>query len=758
MDFIIRNSFLSGVIASPRGGSLDNDNRFRRYRTSVRTTATIGGNDDSRTTSIFYEVGRAVNTKGRALNRPSDGALCIEAAYPTNTVLAEDFIGLAKKYTNFSASFEYSSLAGVAERLARALAASSVFTDVDSNDIRGGAGLVVNAVGTYDGPISSLTNTVYIPRLVNSSITGEVFSVLANAVSGEGSSVATDIIELDAGTRQPLIPEVDPAGLAAACVDALRIVGSNMIASDQGPLFSLAVTRGIHRVLSVVGHTDEGGITRDLLRCSSFAPPFGGIHYALEPYAGLPALQFTAFPAYAAYVDSIALTTAAVVAHADPGVMYGGSWFPTFYNGTADSDGTVRPGQNQAGTAAMANRNRAQLLGSAPAFFSEYIRGLATIFGASGDSSLACRFMGAASYALPQDPRHLRYATVSPWFWIEPTGLLPHDFLGSKAEANGAGSFAWKDTTRTRVAWDELTQHGEADTTFSAYVARFRSPRQQWFFAHWMNHPLNGLGAIRVRQLDPNGIVQPGQCVAHPDVRDRVEADLPFTDYLWTRGQSPPPAPGELLNLSGSVGFLVRHLTYDDDGVPHEEHVPTRREFLDTTVTIEVGRPVGIATGASNAGDNHVRRARTKAANELAAARRRAAVFGRADVAEMPILTSAPALAPPPSAGLERGSDPGGSGSQRRAVPAGLPGNDTWAREPTGAPRNPVPHHQPLRAPQLARQAGGLGGGAAPIPPPPPGVPAPPALPPADDDNAPPAPVATAPPVADPQAMVGDQI
>ncbi|BCA66667.1 coat protein [Colletotrichum fructicola victorivirus 1] len=747
MDSIVRNSFLAGVIASPRGGVINADNQFRRYRTSVRTTATIGGNDDSRVTSIFYEVGRAVNTKGRALNRPGDDALRVEAAYPTNTVLAEDFIGLAKKYTNFSASFEYSSLAGVAERLARALAASSIFQDVDSNDIRGGAALVVNALGTYDGPINSLTNTVYVPRLVNSTLTGDVFTVIANAVSGEGSSVATDVIELDAATRQPLIPEVDAAGVPAACVDALRIIGANMIASDQGPLFSLAVTRGIHRVLSVVGHTDEGGILRDLLRCSSFAPPFGGIHYGLEPYAGIPALQYTTYNAYAAYVDSIALATAAVCVHADPGLVYGGRWFPTLYNGTSDADGIVRPGQDQPGTPAMADRNRSQLLASVNKFYQEYIRGISIVFGATGDVSLACRFQGAASYSLPQNPRHLRYPTVTPWFWVEPTGILPHDFMGSAAELNGIASFAYKDTTRTRSAWEHLTQVGEADSTFSAYVAEFRSPRQQWFFNHWLGHPLNGLGAVRVRQLDPNAIIQPGACLAHPDIRDRVEADLPFTDYLWTRGQSPFPAPGELLNLAGTVGFLVRHLTYNDDGIPHEEHLPSRREFLDTSVTIEVGRPIGLPNGLTNAGDNNSRRARTRASNELAASRRRAAVFGRPDVGEMPTLSSAPQTrTPPPPRDADRGSDPGGNISQRRAAPAGVPPNDTWEREPTGDQRDAVPHHQPLRFPQLARQAGGLGGGAAPIPPAPPGG-QPPAVPPPGDDNAPPAPVAPAPPI-----------
>ncbi|AZT88632.1 coat protein [Colletotrichum eremochloae totivirus 1] len=756
MDSVVRNSFLAGVIASPRGGNLTADNQFRRYRTLVRTTSTIGGNQDTRNASIFYEVGRAVNTKGRALNRPQDEAVRVEASYPTNSVLAEDFIGLAKKYTNFSANFQYTSLAGVAERLARALAACSVFDNVESTDIRGGAALVVNALGTYDGPVNSLTSVVYIPRLVNNTLTGDVFSVLANAVAGEGSSVATDVIELNATTRQPIIPDVDAAGLPSAIVDALRLVGANMVASDQGPLFSLAVTRGIHRVLTVVGHADEGGITRDLLRCGSFAPPFGGIHYGLEPYAGLPALQFNAYQGYAAYVDSIALTTAALVVHADPGCTYSGEWFPTVINGTAATDPTVRPGQNQEGTAAMSARNRSQLLAAQSSFWQEYVRGLGRIFAAEGDASVACRFAQAASYGLTADPRHLRYPSVAPWFWVEPTGLLPHDFLGSRAEENGVASFGWRDSMRTKPAWEHIELVGEADSAFSAYRVKLRSPRQAWFFNHWLGHPLNGLGAIRLRQLDPNGIVHPGPNDANPDVRDRVEADLPFTDYLWTRGQSPFCAPGEFLNLGLSAAFLVRHLTFDDDGIPTEEHVPTRREFLDTTVSLEVGRPIGIATGQSNYGDSNARRARTRATNELAAARRRAALFGRSDIAELPTLTSAPGYGFRPHASATTGGTQGGTRAVTLGRVAAPPPNDENERQPDGVARDPTPHHQPLRAPQLARQAGGLGGGTAPIGAPPQGGP-PPGGP--GDDDQPPAPVAPAPNVdgaAPPQRAVGD--
>lgn len=750
MTAVIRNSFLASVLAQPRGGRINNANSYRRYRANVRTSALIGGNEDSRMTQISYEIGRVSNTKGQALARPGDNALLVDAAYPTAGALAEDFVGLAKKFTNFSASFEFSALAGVVERLARGLAATSIYDDVDSTDLRAGRALNINALGTYDGPVNSLTNTVFIPRLVNSSLTGDVFAVLVNAVAGEGATVATDVIELDAITRQPVVPLVDAAGLPRAIVDALRLLASNMIASDQGPLFALAFTRGLHRTLSVVGHTDEGGITRDLLRTANFGVPFGGIHYGLEPYAGIPALSSNNATDIAVYVDSLALTSAALVAHCDPGETYDGRWLPTFYLGTSADDPTVRPGDDQEGTAAMADRNRAQLLANLPKFADLYVPALGRLFAAEGDTRVGTAFLRASCSLLGMNNRHLRYASVAPWFWIEPTSLLPHDFAGTPAEEEGFASHGGRDSLRTKPAWEDIVAAGPGDTAFSGYHASFRGARASWFFLHWLGNPSNGLGAISVRQLDPNAIIHPGPNTGNPQVRDRVEAGDPWTGYLWTRGQSPFPAPGELLNLSGSVGFFVKHVTFDDEGIPTVEHVPTRNEFLDTSVTIAVGRPVGIPNGASNNPGADVRRAKTRAARELSAASARARLFGRPDVAEMATLTTAPVLRNRGPATIDR--DPreqehGGVDRWGRATTAGGEGAAQATRQPTGNANAPVPQHNPVRYPQVPRPAGNQPGGGGP------GLPPAPPAPPAglagngddsDDDDQPPQPVAPA--------------
>jgi len=718
-----RNSFLASVISQPRGSRIRGPDDFRIYRSAIRTSSTVGGNEDQRITSIKYEIGSGVPSIVAALRPPPENPVLIECAYPTAGSLVEDFLGLAKKYTNFSAEFMYTSHAAIVERLARALAATSVFGNIDSADIRAGRPLNVNALGTYDGPVNSLTTTVFIPRLVNSVLTGDVFTVLASAAAGEGASIATDIIELDAVTRQPIMPHVNPEGLPRAIVSALRLLGSNMIASDQGPLFALALTRGIHRVLSVVGHSDEGAVLRDVFRASHFSVPFGGIHYGLDTYAGIPALSSNSHSSVAAYVDGIALVTAGLVAHCDPGIEFDGRWYPTFYLGTGADDPTGVPGSHVEGTSVMADRNRAQLVANFDSFSKLYTKGLGKLFCAEGDPSRARSVFNALSTHLALDNRHLRHASVAPWFWVEPTSLLPHDFLGTPAEIEGFASYGGRDCTRTRPAFEDIVAATQGDVLTSSYHALFRTARTCWFLLHWLGNPQNGLGATSVRQLDPNGIIHPGGHDTYPLVHDRVMGGVPLSGLLWVRGQSPFPAPSECINLGGTMGFVVRHATIDDEGIPTVEHVPMAHEFLDCCVSISVGRPVSCFNGASNDFDSNTRRNRTRAARELNASSARASLYGTTGVNDMPSLTTAPVMRARPPAQMQRPPDddtPGGIVSLRRSNVAAVP--ETNERGPVGNPVPAVPHYDAVRFPQVIRAMPTQpGGGSIAIP----GVPLP---------------------------------
>lgn len=642
-SFTTTNHMLNGLVSDIRG-TRPGPNSYRRYASGILTTSTVHGAIDTRAGSIVFEVGSAVADAEAALDGPVENApRGTETGYPTSFVLAEDFLGFAKKHSNFSASFEFTSLAGVAERLARSLATWTLFEEISSDDIAGGLAVNVSVLNSHAAPVNSLTSSVFIPRLVSTTISPDTFGVLVAAIAGEGASIVTDVLILDED-GSPQIPTCRSDGLPLAIVESLRVIGSNMVASDQGPLFALAVTRGIHRVLSVVGHTDEGGVMRDVLRAGSFATPFGGVHYGLSDYAGLPALSSCSVAGVSAYVDTIAITTAAAVAHADPGCVQNGVWYPTVIDCVGEENPVAPAGTVTAGTAAMAANGRSLLLSSLPAFAHTYVSALGTIFGASGDTGLAVKLMVANAGYLNDNNRHLRHATVAPFFWIEPTGVLSPNAFGTVAESEGAGSLCGRNSTTTNNAFTHIEKVSDCGLTQADYVVGFKGARFAPFLHHWHNNPRNGLGAVLVKQLDPESVVLPGPAAGHDLVRDRVMANLDLSQFLWRRGQSMFPAPAEFLVTSGAIGISIRHASFSDMGVPRLEHLPRQDEMLNCSVSITASRLRGLTNGASNWATADVRRARTVATRELNSTRLRSQFFGTVDTASMGTSCTAPSF------------------------------------------------------------------------------------------------------------------
>lgn len=687
-------SYLGNTLSRPLGSSLSTNTQFRRYASTVQTTAKLAGNTDSATRRIIYEIGRRHANVSAALAVHSYETILMDAAFDTSAVLLTDFSGLARKYSNFSGSFVRSDLAGMVERIAKTLACVSLYPNVTTTNMRGTYAANITALNTRGSPVSATETTVFIPRLVDTVLSPDVFSVLVHAATGEGASVVTDVVNLDNTTNAPIVLDVSGPALAKACVDALRVLGSNYAAADAGDIFSYALTRGLHSVLSVVGHTDEGGITRSLLRRSGFSSPYGGVHYGIGAYVGLPALSSTSPESIAGYTDAILLKTAALVAHCDPGAKFNSMWFPTTlsagprmneqvpgdHEAVTDPSAATPPAMTGAGTpsptpatkkgktpaapsasvpsgpvsdpdateplpaAAIIAANKMALIQVFSPFADNYVRALTKLFGFNVVSGIAARHFSECPSLLPRDERHLAYASFNPFFWIEPTSIIPHDFTGFAAESEGFASYATVGLPRTLPGFEAISPFGTGSTAFSYHVVKMRGPRASPFMAHWNANRANGLGNIMVKQLDPNAVIHPGPDTTAPLIRQRVEENHPLSQFLWTRGQSPFAAPGECLNLTAAWGIMVNHIVWSDDGDFTVNHVPAQHEFADTHVTFHVSAPVGIPTGATNTSTSDCRRARTKATRELAASILRSRVFGTPDAVEMPTLTSAPPL------------------------------------------------------------------------------------------------------------------
>nr|WAK77538.1 MAG: putative coat protein [Coniothyrium minitans RNA virus] len=710
---------LTGTVAGISAGTIQADNQYRRYRSGL----TIGVHEHGSVTqyrrSIFYEVGRRYGRLNDALGAHGDEVIPVDASVRINAAEAANFEGFARRFSNFSPQWVMMDLAGIAERLAKGVAAQSIFGGVTITNLRAHQPVRVVALGTLDSPQTASNSSVFIPRTVDTVGNDHVFAVLVAAANGEGAAVTTDVLRLDANTNEPIVPAVSGHALGTACVEALRIIGANMEASGAGDIFSYAVTRGVHALVSVVGHTDEGGYMRELLRYGRFRVPYGGINQSLRDYPSLPAAGSLSASTMSAWVDAIALKTAAIVAHCDPTVTASGGVYPTVF--TAAAGDVSPPGTDEGDTPTDADGRAIgrQVSGDLGRFAPLYLHGLTRIFGLNTNSQVAeahfCTVAGA--YLANNVDRHLRHKTVAPYFWIEPTSLIDVGFLGSPAEAAGFGALATPGETAHIPTFE---RHRELDrgrnANFSTLAFKMRTARTSGLIAAHAASPAP-LAHMKLYQFDDDSVILAGdQVPTRGDVRVKHSAADPLSSYLWVRGQSAIPAPAEFINIQGSYAAKYMNVDWSDDFDGTVTDLPEAWELEHDTqwrVTVPTGLSV---TGTSNYADREARRARSRAAIALAQAALRARAYGEAnspviDVSNVPPTWDEERAPVTTWHGVNHHSDPGITAGRGEGAP---PDTTNPVRGPAMVP---IPHHQPLRGAPYTRGGGVVGGGGPPAPP-----------------------------------------
>nr|QDB74981.1 MAG: putative capsid protein [Pericornia byssoides totivirus 1] len=701
---------LTGTLAGNSTGTITGDAVFRRYRAGLTIGVFEHGTPTQHRRSIFYEVGRRYARVTEALGPHPDAAIPIDASVRINPAEAANFEGYARRFSNFAPQWELMDLSAIAERLAKGVAAQSVYGGVNITNLRAHLPVRIVALGTLDSPQTASTSSVFIPRTVDAVGNDHVFAVLAAAANGEGAAVTTDVLRLDANTNEPIVPAVSGHNLASACVEALRILGANMEASGAGDLFAYAVTRGIHAVVSVVSHTDEGGYMRELFRHARFRVPYGGINQGLRDYPALPAVGALSAGVTSAWVDAIALKTAAIVAHCDPCVQATGGLYPTVF--TSNTGDVMPPGSVETEpTVADARAIGRQIAGDVGRFAPLYMGGLLRLFGLQTNSQVAeAHFCTVAGSALTDTrDRHLQHKTVAPYFWIEPTSLIDRDFLGSTAEAAGCGALTTPGHALTHPTFERVRELAQGrNANFATIAFKMRSARTSGLVAAFAADPA-ALGFLKLYQFDEDSIVLAGdRGPTAGDVPTKHAAADPLSSYLWVRGQSAIPAPAEFLNIQGSYAAKYKCVDWDDDFAGTVTDLPEAWEMEhDTTWRVSV--PTALNAGESNFADREARRARSRAAIALAQAALRARAYGEAnspvidvsnvpptwDEERQPIRTATDSI---------HYADPGGAQIRGDTNPPDV------SAPVHGAPLVPIPHHQPLRGAPYPR--GGVGGGA----------------------------------------------
>ncbi|AGI61064.1 putative coat protein [Ustilaginoidea virens RNA virus 1] len=659
------STFLSGGVVAK--GPLKN-NEVRRYYTTLISEATLNGVQDVAGKTVVWKVGYAYsgtagidydgvykihaekvradpkaypNSKKRnellkplireaynlkdseelpipaALVCPKSVAIRLQTPYPVNEAISAEFANAARRYSGVVGTHGTADFCGIVAQLAKGLAFFASTGGLTMRDLAGGNSYSYMAVGNHTAPLVASTTSIWVPRYAESLMAPNIMAALVAAGSAVGSTIVTDLLPTDV-TNTPLLTEANHLELAAGVYHALRVLGTNMEANGAGQLFAYAVTVGIHSVVTVVGMTDEGAYMRDVFRSTSFAPSYGGISTVLPEWHGFPRPADSSLAGWVGLVDSIALGTAASVAIADPCVAIADRYYPTTLTGRYEYGG--EPGMGYVGDENDARIISGKIMQLAPSFTRNYFKVLARLFSVTPheNSSVGLTHMiHAFSSETLRDSRHLQHPSVSPFYWVEPTGIITFDTSDFTATAAGFGTLATPSQPGTIPMFEraEVTQNvGDVSDVLVAW----RSARTSGLAIHLNNHVEAGMENIRITGCDPNSWAQLGG--ASQSVSNRVTAGNDLASYMWARSDVGVPAPGEAMYLGEAISLLVRHDTLDGNTWANTpNHVPRDVEF-GNNVTIRVGllAPYGVGPIGPNRKAN---RAFTAALRALDAAR-----------------------------------------------------------------------------------------------------------------------------------------
>jgi hypothetical protein len=569
---------------------------------------------DASAKHITHRVGPRQDIGNGNIQGYADERVRLSCAVKVPAYAAADFASSARKYANFAGDFSTMDLCALVERLAMGMVRFANSGHLTLAQLSAGNEARVSVLGAAGPPITAGTGTIFIPRAADAPTSPNVFAAIVFAAAAHGSRVVTDWLEVDQNGRA-VLPVVAGSDLAYGCYHALRILGGNYAKAERGAVFAYALTCGVHADLTVVGHTDEGAYVRKVLRTGGFQAPYGGIDVRCRDYVGLPRPAEGTLGNFAQLVDTIALTTAAAVACCDPLVQVDGRLYPTHLV-------SARVGPTEPGTASevgdetlneIAQEHAISICGVAGHFSKSYVKALGHLFladqqGEEAVNHLTTRFQLAA--AAPD--RHLRYVSVAPFFWVEPTGLVDLPSTEFPAVAAGFGQLCSPVRPAKMPFWDNVFQTTCDMGCVSYGRVGWRSARTSGLVLHLNGHLLNGLTSLIVRQADPYAFNNLGG--ADEGMSARLLASRDMASMLWVRGHSPICAPAEAMYVGRGLGIQVVHSSYDPgEGRIKLNHVPDASEFFSGEVSLYVSRFAPIGTGGLDDPNRVVRRARTSA-------------------------------------------------------------------------------------------------------------------------------------------------
>lgn len=610
-------------------GMRKRNDKIIKYEIRCRTDDSSRKNMERRKATV--KAACATLTKGEYFNR-------VAADCPADYV--EKLLKVEPKHTSRPCwdTFDFS---GVVCHLAAWLAGCSWKPDMYLHDFVDTKSIRLVPVSNLEDSAALAANAVFISQLVACRPGSGAYWALVAAAGACGVTVATDRALVISGDA-PRFFSRSGVQLWQDLCDALRILAELYDRASAGEVFAFAMTKGFHAVSSVVAHSDEGGFNRDVWRECQFPPPYGGLPPACPMHAGLPTLAAGApYSSLVTIVDSFCLRSAAAVAHCAPMVaITAGGVRPAAIMGSLRGPALEPlptkppPGSPQddvdrydALVAEISSIQRDHVLsmrGTIEDYYAElgyeYIPALAKLCGLapSTDRVHCCRYwlqMAASSVLDTYDNRHLLKSNLfCPFYWVEPTSLLPRSCFGTVAEREGWASLGCGNE-QLREPW--MANVREADSErfgWQSYELDFEGARKSLWIHALQDHRDGGLAFMHFKRCDPELFMCCGGQANSKGHMVAFEDRESIANYLWTRGQSPIPHPSEFTHFDRRVVIAVDHR--GGNGNEWLSSVPCKGEIGACVVDVMFTNASGATFGDANR-DN--RASRTYRSRGLAA-------------------------------------------------------------------------------------------------------------------------------------------
>jgi len=609
---------LSQVVHTGSAAVVADNKSFRHYGATLVARSLIKELKQTNRVAIQYRVGMGGTTRDAALKWQKGGVASTQLFKP-NEVSAGVVTAMARKYSNFTGQFSHADLSGPICRLAQCIGIYALTKKLSFADLKDGMPTKIRTLSVLDDPVAATPRSVFVPRVVSDTVGPDVFSALVGAVNATGSTVITDVCDVDANNNAPVIRVPSDSQLAIGCVHALRLLFSMYEESDAGAIAAVAYYVGIHKAITVVGHTDEGAYVRDMWRAVTFGPPRGGVYCSSpESFVGLPMPDVTNFDSFVALADGSALLSAGLSAISDPLVTYKGKRYPTI---VAAQAAQLTDGKGVASDADYSLDLTSQVASGSSVFCRRYAVNLArSLMLNDGGADIASVAMESGFNELSgRTNRHLKLPVAAPFYWVEPTSLI-HDVqvYDSPAQDSGYGAYAGTDNPATLPYFEDLEVRRQG-ANVEHWFAGWRTARTCGAVLLHRYNPQDGLGALIIRQASQTGFALRGGM--SEDILVTMRRNAPLSEYLWERGDAGLPAPAELVYTGNSIAFLAVQQTLDPLSYDVADANLKAGMDHDDMVHVSVGPPSFMQISNIGSRTAKVVRARTAAAASLAATR-----------------------------------------------------------------------------------------------------------------------------------------